>query len=589
MGTPEAVVASDDRMALEVATAPPAAPTMSSESTNDRKRKLTEDPPAAVVNSDDQDQKESNKTRKVGTNDVTSNATSPETNSAVTTERASTTNAAVASTVEEESMQSIGVLVRDLLLFDNAKVNVALKALYRNLRTDKQKCENIVKVGGCLALIQLVKNCLEKVIEKNPACDQVTELNELAGLTTLKWTITVIYSLAHMHDVSKEGFIVVGGVETVVEVTKMFPKCEDIQKSACAALGNLTYICNIGRKRAVEAGGIEVLLAAVNNHLGSASVCGNACCALANIVTGFNENIERLITQGGTAAVDKVSNKWPDNDKVQTRVQRLNQILHSQSFGRSGSESSKVATEVPAVSSQSRDDGNRKPMGTPEAVVDSDDRMSSEFSAAIPKVPTTSSQPTCRSDLAHNPTETPEAVAGTDYIKSSEAATASKKIPTMPSQRTAISSQPGDDHKRNAVDNSVAVITSDVQSHRERKPRRVRTGLSSSSVASPQTNEPVATEGASTAHITAASITQHDESASDTEPPEEPIQSIWMLIRDLNHSDTAKVDAALEALRVDLVKDSTIWDHFVAVGSCFATVQLAKLVVKETMRWISEE
>jgi hypothetical protein len=83
----------------------------------------------------------------------------------VTSERYPKTNVTLAFTVEEESMQSIGALVRDLLHSDNAKVDVALKALYRNLKTDKNKCENIVKVGGCLALFQLVKNCLEKVIE----------------------------------------------------------------------------------------------------------------------------------------------------------------------------------------------------------------------------------------------------------------------------------------------------------------------------------------------------------------------------------------------------------------------------------------
>jgi hypothetical protein len=42
-------------------------------------------------------------------------------------------------------------------------------------------------------------------------------------------------------------------------------------------------------------------------------------------------------------------------------------------------------------------------------------------------------------------------------------------------------------------------------------------------------------------------------------------------------------------LIIDLVEDSTIWNHFAVVGSCFAAVQLTKLVVKEAIRWISEE
>jgi hypothetical protein len=141
---------------------------------------------------------------------------------------------------------------------------------------------------------------------------------------------------------------VVGGVEAVVEVMKKFPKCQALQTSASSALRNLTA-CNIGRKKAVKVGGIDVLLAAVNNHLSSVNVCGRACWTLANIVLGSKENIERLIALGGTAAVDKVSNKWPDNDKVQARAQSLIKILHSQPVGRSGSESSKVATEVPSM------------------------------------------------------------------------------------------------------------------------------------------------------------------------------------------------------------------------------------------------
>jgi hypothetical protein len=77
--------------------------------------------------------------------------------------------------------------------------------------------------------------------------------------------------------------------------------------------------------------------------------------------------------------------------------------------------------------------------------------------------------------------------------------------------------------------------------------------------------------------------------ASDTEP-EDQIQSIGTLVRDLFHSDdNITFDAVLHALRVDLVEDSTKWDHVVAVGGCFAVVPIMRLVVNEMIRWISEE
>jgi hypothetical protein len=89
--------------------------------------------------------------------------------------------ASVSDSREEESMQNIGKLIQDLFHSDNAKVNAALDALVRDLRDDKKRCEKIQDVGGCDVLVQLVKNCLEKAIEKIPASDQVTNLNKLAG------------------------------------------------------------------------------------------------------------------------------------------------------------------------------------------------------------------------------------------------------------------------------------------------------------------------------------------------------------------------------------------------------------------------
>jgi hypothetical protein len=163
-------------------------------------------------------------------------------------------------------------------------------------------------------------------MEKIPACDQVAELNELAELETLDKSLHLIICLTYMHDVSRVGITAVGGVEAVVDVTKTFPECDDLQLLACKVLVNLAC-CNVGKQKAVEMGGINVLLAAVNNHLSSVNVCESACWALRYIVTGSKENAELLISLGGGATVVKVKNKWPDNDKVQTQVRHLAKLI----------------------------------------------------------------------------------------------------------------------------------------------------------------------------------------------------------------------------------------------------------------------
>jgi hypothetical protein len=108
-------------------------------------------------------------------------------------------NTAFAATKGEESIQSIGKLIQDLFHSDNAKVNAALEALFLDLDVDldenKKKCENIHAVGGCHALVQLMKYCLDKAITIIPACDQDTELNELIELTALDDTLHAIISL----------------------------------------------------------------------------------------------------------------------------------------------------------------------------------------------------------------------------------------------------------------------------------------------------------------------------------------------------------------------------------------------------------
>jgi hypothetical protein len=241
---------------------------MSSNDANDRKRKILE---AVSSNNGRNPNKERNKAHRVSTIPAALNTTDLQVNAPLVTAKASTAN--TASTEHEESIRSIGKLIQALLYSDNAEVNATLDALDLNLDEDEKKCKNIQAVGGCFVLVQLVKNCLDKTIHESPACDQVTDLYQLADLPTLHDTLCVITRLTFKHDESKFGITVVGGVEAVVEVMKTFPKCEMLQECAFGALLNLTCNNVTGKKKANERGGIEAVIVAIDNHLGSAILC----------------------------------------------------------------------------------------------------------------------------------------------------------------------------------------------------------------------------------------------------------------------------------------------------------------------------
>jgi hypothetical protein len=223
---------------------------------------------------------------------------------------------------EEESLEGVGKMIQDLAHSDNVKVNAALTALDREVYEDKENCDTVTAWGGCAALVHLLKDRLKKAMKKAPVCNQVSELNELAELTTLHKTLKVITDLTFGSERSEVFIAAIGGVEAVVKVMKTFPKCQPLQEYACRTLLNLAY-CSIGKAKAIESGGIEVLLAAVNNHLYSSILCEKACAALCNIVDGSKENTELLISLGGATAVAKVRIKWAGNNDVQARVRKL--------------------------------------------------------------------------------------------------------------------------------------------------------------------------------------------------------------------------------------------------------------------------
>lgn len=293
---------------------------------NDRKRKPTKLP--EIVSSNDRDGQNLKDTNTRFSRMSTNAFVSPETAGPVIAERTSVANSACLSDAEQEaSMQRIGKLVQDLFHSDNVKVNAALDALYLNLSIDedKKKCENIVTTGGCIALVQLVRDFLKRAAGSIPACE-ATQLNEPAELETLYKSLSVITCLTSKHDVSRVGITAVGGVETVVDVMKTFPKCLTLQWYACVVLGSLN-LCNIGKIRVVETGGIEVLLAAVNNHMDCFVICERVYWVLSNIAAGSKENTGMLISLGGATALAKVRTKWPDNEHIQTHVRKLADLI----------------------------------------------------------------------------------------------------------------------------------------------------------------------------------------------------------------------------------------------------------------------
>jgi flagellar biosynthesis regulator FlaF len=115
-----------------------------------------------------------------------------------------------------------------------------------------------------------------------------------------------------------------------------------------------------------------------------------------------------------------------------------------------------------------------------------------------------------------------------------------------------MSTEPSNTRKRMpTAEVPATVVSSDNQSNS--KSRKVSTDASALTVASHHTNA---------------------NPASTIAAPAWSMESIGALIQDLFHSDNAKVNAALFALRLDLDEDEKKCDKIQAVGGCFALVHL---------------
>jgi hypothetical protein len=142
-----------------------------------------------------------------------------------TTEEAPTAHAASATiAAPNNSMESIGKQIQDLFHSDKTKVNDALDALNLDLMNNENKCDKIQAAGGCLALVQLVKECLKKATEKISACDRVFVFklqgpDELKNLFNL---LNTIYNLTSYHNKSRIGISSVGGVEAIFRLWRHF-------------------------------------------------------------------------------------------------------------------------------------------------------------------------------------------------------------------------------------------------------------------------------------------------------------------------------------------------------------------------------
>jgi hypothetical protein len=198
---------------------------MTSRTENTLKRKQSAEEPEVVVSSDDDHSK--SKARRVSTDAslVSTIASHQTTGESITANAASTTIA-----TREASIEIIGAMIQDLSSSDNAKVDAAIVGLRLELSNNSEKCKSLVTAGGCHALVQIMKNYLDKAIAIIPAGDQVTDCKGHAVLRTLARTLCVIINLMLLHDERKLGIAAIGGVEAVVKVMKTFPKCQTLQE-----------------------------------------------------------------------------------------------------------------------------------------------------------------------------------------------------------------------------------------------------------------------------------------------------------------------------------------------------------------------
>jgi hypothetical protein len=142
-------------------------------------------------------------------------------------------------------LEGLRKTIQDLNYSDSAKVNATLDAFNLDLYRDEKESDKIQAAGGCFALINLLKKCLDKAIDRIPACDQVTNLHDHAELTTLQKTLSVIIRLTFQHDESRVGICTIGGVEAIVKIMKTLPKCQCLARRVSTTNASATTAASL--------------------------------------------------------------------------------------------------------------------------------------------------------------------------------------------------------------------------------------------------------------------------------------------------------------------------------------------------------
>jgi hypothetical protein len=160
------------------------------------------------------------------------------------------------------SVESIGKLIPDVVVVE-ASLGTLSEDVFDADR-GSQILQEIVAVGGCFALVQLAKKFLEKARMGIPNCDQVTELTGFTMI--LRNSLRIVADLLFKHVVSQDIISSIGVVELVVKVMKTFPKCEDLQSTACNVLCRFTTNFVVMTKIS-EAGAFEPYFGCLLGHL----------------------------------------------------------------------------------------------------------------------------------------------------------------------------------------------------------------------------------------------------------------------------------------------------------------------------------
>lgn len=92
-----------------------------------------------------------------------------------------------------------------------------------------------------------------------------------------------------------------GGLEAVLNASRMHPNVPAVQRKVCLALGNMAY-SSFGEARVVAEGGIQVVLTAMKTHGSDPEVQEEGIDALVNLADSENGKKE-LLARGGLGVV----------------------------------------------------------------------------------------------------------------------------------------------------------------------------------------------------------------------------------------------------------------------------------------------